>query len=1616
MKNDAPTCFASLEPQTMDTLFRACCPEYANEGMSEDIVNPDGMLTLEQGEDVHCMHLYDFFSFDKSNMHSNNLTLVTAVQEPYLGCYLTKKPVNNFHPVMEEIFECCPQARDAVLNEDWETWDFNRVNNGSAICYKNYYGDCYIEYVYHNASRVLVYDDEEYISEGECSDYNLTFVPHFVEYTSYGPCEGDFKFDRHQEIQYEYSTDAICPDGWNSSNGFIEYTSITSGMCSDYGYENVSFDECYEQPQVWKNALNELTWNEIDTDALFAPQPTICTVTTRKDLLSETDMNEYFTNQTCSPDFPCVCRRNTTCEYVYQEEKDCSETRPCICKLNATSCVYPPGINETCTCVSESVIPDPGPYQQRFPRDVPSNVSYVVNNFWRASDYDFVSGVTIIGDEVAVMVNKQSWLNISSDIPVGVAAQTDDWRGAYTDEYHYEVETYDTEEILINMRGGVDWEATRGTDEFRYCRHEFDIETQVQMDTYYHITNKSNLTTNLTTNNVEIEFNKTVTRMAVDGVYCNSFFPSAVKKDGIWTCTSIRECPLWEYWPPTINEYGFVETDPCVCSGVEQYGGYCIPDAYTLTPKKGDTWQTLHNISQIMRASLSASGRYMAIQNDTNIQINVIDTEFSTIEAEFATEEDSSFVLSSDGSTLVVHASGTVTILILGEDTWTQEYTEHVGTLADTSTPMAISEDGLVVSVLAQNTLHVFEKGSIWKTRPKIQGFVSGNVALSHNGSTVAFSTQHDVRIYDWDNTVFTKRGVDIDTTSGHSLVQLSPDGSLVALSDDKTVQVFAWENGWIQRGDGIFMNAAIQGLGFFQDTSTMLTCSSDSILVTKWERRKWLHVASHNVTSVSFCDLSTDQSVLATMSDGVFSIMTTGMEPDVFKSKNIWVTDVDQLFTNTSLVQYYKPCSIGNIKKAANFSEWTDILWWQDVHERACTCQSDEGLQLCNGHRAQELFVGWDEQLSGKRLMTMTCASDGCVYDEINKERWQDTKELYEDCSNAKNEICGVYGFGKYHNEMSFKILKGLYDSDNIVTSGVFKCEYVNGLYRNNFFQNVPSESALYSADGDFNVMPNGMPSFCACAHELCHYDQYCKIVTDFNDEQAGYCGNTKHEVEQKVLHDNVLGMCNVVPEEIVSVDLSVKQATQDCVCELPNQERIFCQKGEYCSSKGCVECVCDENEWEFKNEGLSSCLPLTDCAIGEYTSQIQTQVSDRVCSPCEQGVTYSPFQNAHKCVNCTQCRGSTIEMCTVSSDAICGPDCAFDEEPINGECVPKCQSGYHRLFNTSCIQCDFGQYFGNNTCQNCPEDHYTLTRDKSLVSASVVDICFKHKTCDMETHYWYILPNASFPGTCILRYSGNCANRTKGGETSDDICFNYRDAVDDYVVAAHAYENNVSSYSIGFYLHENKNQIRQIQYILETQHVLSLSGLRFVFPVISRYTYQDEHEAEQKPYFDARYIRNKVRIYTHIDQHSLQRWNLPTDTFFVGHNVSTEVTYIFFTIHKSIVIDTGGWTCSNTSDYAFICTDTTPPELTLNGEHEMVLLNRTKYTELGAIAYDHIDLDLTHAIDIQNNVNETKDGDYEVVYSVHDHSGNEQVAIRHVRVVLKPIVQNTTNSTSGQ
>jgi hypothetical protein len=79
----------------------------------------------------------------------------------------------------------------------------------------------------------------------------------------------------------------------------------------------------------------------------------------------------------------------------------------------------------------------------------------------------------------------------------------------------------------------------------------------------------------------------------------------------------------------------------------------------------------------------------------------------------------------------------------------------------------------------------------------------------------------------------------------------------------------------------------------------------------------------------------------------------------------------------------------------------------------------------------------------------------------------------------------------------------------------------------------------------------------------------------------------------------------------------------------------------------------------------------------------------------------------------------------------------------------------------------------------------------------------------------------------------------------------------------------------------------------------------------------------------------------------------------------------------------------------------DTTAPAITILGNNPLTISESTSYIDPGVSVIDNYDGDLTHQVDVTDNVNPTIPGTYHITYKATDSSGNEANSTRVVHVL---------------
>ena len=89
----------------------------------------------------------------------------------------------------------------------------------------------------------------------------------------------------------------------------------------------------------------------------------------------------------------------------------------------------------------------------------------------------------------------------------------------------------------------------------------------------------------------------------------------------------------------------------------------------------------------------------------------------------------------------------------------------------------------------------------------------------------------------------------------------------------------------------------------------------------------------------------------------------------------------------------------------------------------------------------------------------------------------------------------------------------------------------------------------------------------------------------------------------------------------------------------------------------------------------------------------------------------------------------------------------------------------------------------------------------------------------------------------------------------------------------------------------------------------------------------------------------------------------------------------------------------------------DNEKPMITLNGEKDIILYVNDVYKELGVTVIDNYDGDISNKVVITGNVDTSKVGEYNLVYSVVDSSGNMSSTSRNVKVINRVVNTFVTN-----
>jgi len=102
-----------------------------------------------------------------------------------------------------------------------------------------------------------------------------------------------------------------------------------------------------------------------------------------------------------------------------------------------------------------------------------------------------------------------------------------------------------------------------------------------------------------------------------------------------------------------------------------------------------------------------------------------------------------------------------------------------------------------------------------------------------------------------------------------------------------------------------------------------------------------------------------------------------------------------------------------------------------------------------------------------------------------------------------------------------------------------------------------------------------------------------------------------------------------------------------------------------------------------------------------------------------------------------------------------------------------------------------------------------------------------------------------------------------------------------------------------------------------------------------------------------------------------------------------------------------------SKTKTYKVKVVDKEEPKITLKGSSTTYVYTGKTYKEKGATASDNIDGDISEKIKIEGEVDSSKNGEYEIKYTVVDNAGNIGQAVR--KVIVKEQPQNSSCGEKG-
>lgn len=143
---------------------------------------------------------------------------------------------------------------------------------------------------------------------------------------------------------------------------------------------------------------------------------------------------------------------------------------------------------------------------------------------------------------------------------------------------------------------------------------------------------------------------------------------------------------------------------------------------------------------------------------------------------------------------------------------------------------------------------------------------------------------------------------------------------------------------------------------------------------------------------------------------------------------------------------------------------------------------------------------------------------------------------------------------------------------------------------------------------------------------------------------------------------------------------------------------------------------------------------------------------------------------------------------------------------------------------------------------------------------------------------------------------------------------------------------------------------------------------------------------------------LTSKVKVTNNIDTSKVGSYS-------VTYKVKSSKSFLTTTVSRNIIV-----------------VDDEKPVITLEGKEITIMYLNEEYKEKGYTAIDNYDGDITDKVIINNNIDNTKEGNYIVTYVVSDSSNNITIVERNVKVVKKyttpttavPTVTGTVGSTS--